>query len=176
MMATQAAERVLGDDAAGQGQFTQVDGSTVVSEPASELNPYTIVIVEDNPALADVYKIRLELIGYKVFVGRDGQEGLEVIEREKPDLVLLDMMLPRVAGDEVLRRMRASEWGKDIRVFIISNLNEHDAPAGLRDLNIEGYAVKANLHDDQLDQLVEKILTPRGQESTSLETPDTVQR
>lgn len=125
---------------------------------------YKIVIVEDNTALADIYKIRLELIGYQCFTAYDGQQGLEVIEREKPDLVLLDMMLPRVAGDEVLRRMRQAEWGKDIRVFIISNLSEQDAPAGLRQYNIEGYAVKANLANDDLDRLVDKILTPRDQD------------
>ena len=124
---------------------------------------YKIVIVEDNAALADVYKIRLELIGYTVYNAYDGEEGLAVIERERPDLVLLDMMLPKVAGDELLKRMRASEWGKEIRVYILSNLNEQDAPAGLRQYNIEGYTVKMNMHDDDLDKLVDSILTPRDQ-------------
>lgn len=125
--------------------------------------PFKIVIAEDNTALADVYQIRLEMLGYTCFVGRDGEEALAIIEREKPDLVLLDMMMPKVAGDEVLRRMRSSEWGKDTRVFIISNLNEEDAPTGLRKYNIEGYAVKANLKNDDLDKLVDRILTPDGQ-------------
>jgi DNA-binding response OmpR family regulator len=123
-----------------------------------------IVIVEDNEALADIYKTRLELIGYQCFVAYDGEVALRVIEREKPNLVLLDLMVPKVAGDQILERMRASEWGKDIRVLIISNLNEADAPAGLRDQGIEGYAVKANLSDDMLDQLVDNILKPADQE------------
>src|SRR5688572_6912134 len=89
-----------------------------------------IVIVEDNAALADIYLTRLELIGYQCFVAHDGVEGLATIERELPDLVLLDLMVPKIAGDQILERMRASEWGKNIRVFIISNLNEADAPAG----------------------------------------------
>ena len=108
--------------------------------------------------------MRLELIGYQVFVGSDGEDALAIIERERPDLVLLDMMMPKVAGDEVLRRMRGSEWGKYTRVFIISNLNEEDAPAGLRQYNIEGYAVKANFKNDDLDKLVDKILTPADQD------------
>lgn len=129
-----------------------------------------IVIAEDNPALADIYFTRLELLGYKCYVAHDGIQALEIIEREKPALVLLDLMMPFIAGDEVLRRMRASDWGKDIRVFIISNLNEADAPAGLRDLGIEGYAVKVNLSDDDIDNLVDKILMPAGQnESINLE-------
>lgn len=122
-----------------------------------------IVIAEDNTSLAEIYKTRLEIIGYKCYTAYDGEEALATIERVKPDLVLMDMMMPKVAGDQILARMRASEWGKDIRVFIISNLNEADAPAGLRDYNIEGYAVKANLSNDDIDNLVDKILMPPSQ-------------
>ncbi len=126
--------------------------------------PQKIVIVEDNPSLSEIYKTRLELIGYQCFPAYDGEQALAIIERERPALVLLDMMVPKIAGDQILAHMRANEWGKNIRVFVISNLSEADAPAGLRDYNIEGYAVKANLSDDDIDKLVDKILTPAGQE------------
>ncbi len=122
-----------------------------------------IVIVEDNYALSDIYKTRLEMLGYTVFTAYDGVQALSVIEKELPDLVLLDLMVPKIAGDQVLERMRESDWGKHIKVMIISNLNEAEAPAGLRNLGIEGYAVKANLNNDQLDKLVEVILKPAGQ-------------
>ncbi len=129
-----------------------------------EAQQLKIVIAEDNESLAEIYKTRLEMIGYKCFIAVDGEQALTVIERERPALVLLDMMMPKIAGDQILAQMRASDWGKDIRVFIISNLNEADAPAGLRDYNIEGYAVKANLNNDDIDKLVDKILTPPGQD------------
>jgi DNA-binding response OmpR family regulator len=122
-----------------------------------------IVIVEDNFALSDVYKTRLELLGYICFAAYDGVQALAVIEKELPDLVLLDLMVPKIAGDQVLERMRQSTWGKNIKVMIISNLNEADAPAGLRNLGIESYAVKANLSNDQLDELVDAIIKPAGQ-------------
>lgn len=125
-----------------------------------------IVIVEDNFSLADIYKTRLEIIGYKCFVAYDGEQALNIIEKERPNLVLLDLMVPKIAGDQILARMRASDWGKDIRVFIISNLNETDAPAGIRDYGIEGYAVKANLSNDAIDQLVDDILKPKDQEES----------
>lgn len=129
-----------------------------------------IVIVEDNVALADVYKTRLELLGYTIFVCYDGVTALATIQNTLPNLVLLDLMVPKMAGDQILENMRMSEWGKNIPVFIISNLNESDAPAGLRELGIEGYAVKANLSNDQLDQLVDNILKPANQdEDISLE-------
>jgi two-component system, OmpR family, alkaline phosphatase synthesis response regulator PhoP len=132
-----------------------------------------VVIVEDNVSLADIYKIRLELLGYNCFVAYDGIDAVEVIKRELPNLVLLDLMVPKIAGDQILEIMRSNDWGRDIKVLIISNLNEADAPAGLREKGIEGYAVKANLSDDAIDQLVDNILKPAGQtEDVSLETPD----
>jgi DNA-binding response OmpR family regulator len=132
-----------------------------------------VVIVEDNVSLADLYKTRLELLGYKCLVAHEGREALALIEKELPDLVLLDLMVPKVAGDQILETMRASDWGKNIKVLIISNLNEADAPAGLRDQGIEGYAVKANLSNDDLDQLVDSILKPSDQkEDVSLEIKD----
>lgn len=132
-----------------------------------------VVIVEDNVSLADIYKIRLEILGYQCFAAYDGKEALEIIEREIPDLVLLDLMVPKVAGDQILEIMRAHEWGKSIKVLVISNLNEADAPAGLRQNGIVGYAVKANLSNDQLDRLVDDILKPSDQEeSMELEAPE----
>jgi len=129
-----------------------------------------IVIVEDNVNLAEIYRTRLSVLGYQCFVANDGVAALQLIEKELPDLVLLDLMVPKIAGDQILETMRKSQWGHSIPVFIISNLNEADAPAGLRGMGIEGYAVKANLSNDQLDQLVEAILKPTSQhESTSLE-------
>lgn len=132
-----------------------------------------IVIVEDNASLADIYKTRLELLGYICFVAHEGLEALTLIEKERPSLVLLDLMLPKLAGDQILKVMRSTDWGKDIKVLVISNLNEADAPAGIRDQGIEGYAVKANLSDDQIDELVDNILKPADQkEDIELETPE----
>jgi DNA-binding response OmpR family regulator len=130
-----------------------------------------IAIVEDNVALADIYKTRLEILGYQCFTAYDGEEALKMIERERPHLVLLDLMVPKIAGDQILERMRASEWGKNIKVLVISNLNEADAPAGIRAQGIEGYAVKSNLTNDMLDQFVNQILKPQDQtEDVVLET------
>jgi DNA-binding response OmpR family regulator len=130
-----------------------------------------VVIVEDKAALADIYKTRLELLGYKCFTAYDGEQALALIQAELPQLVLLDLMVPKIAGDQILARMRASDWGKNIKVLIISNLNEADAPQGLREQGIEGYAVKANLTNDALDRMVDQILKPEDQqEDVSLET------
>lgn len=125
-----------------------------------------IVIVEDNVSLADIYKTRLELLGYRCFTAYDGVAALNMIQKEMPDLVLLDLMVPKIAGDQILETMRKSDWGRTIPVYIISNLNESDAPSGLREMGIEGYAVKANLSNNQLDELVDSILKPADQEES----------
>lgn len=117
-----------------------------------------IVIVEDNAALADIYKTRLELLGYTCFIGYNGITGLYFIQKEIPDLVLLDLMIPDISGGKVLETMRASDWGKAVKVLVISNLNESEAPANLRSLGIEGYVVKANMMNDTIDRLVNDIL------------------
>ncbi len=132
-------------------------------DPNQPAQKQKIVIVEDDASLADIYKTRLELLGYSCQVAGDGIAALYFIQTQHPDLVLLDLMVPDIAGDEILKRMRASKWGKDIPVYVISNLNESDAPAGLRELGIAGYSVKVGMTDDMLDQLVNKILRPAGQ-------------
>jgi DNA-binding response OmpR family regulator len=135
-----------------------------------------VVIVEDNQALAEIYKTRLELIGYICFVANDGIDALAMIKKELPDLVLLDLMVPKIAGDQILEIMRRSEWGKDIRVLVVSNLDEEDATPGLRAQGIEGYAVKANMADDDIDKLVDNILKPADQkEDINLDTGPTTQ-
>ena len=129
-----------------------------------------VVIVEDQPDLAEIYKTRLELLGFTCVVAHDGIEAIVEIEKNRPRLVMLDLMIPKLSGEQVLKTMRSSDWGEDIKVLIISNLNESDSPAGLRDLGIEEYLVKANLSDDQVDRIVSTILKPIGQTSdTSLE-------
>lgn len=130
-----------------------------------------IVIVEDNADLAAIYKARLEMLGYTCFIGYNGITALYFIQNSLPDLVLLDLMIPDIAGDQVLRIMRNSSWGKEIKVLVVSNLNESEAASDLRQLGIEGYLIKANMVDDTIDREVNKILhpepaTPAAQQAT----------
>jgi DNA-binding response OmpR family regulator len=146
-----------------------MDETTLATTPVTAAK---IVIVEDNAALADIYKTRLELLGHTVFIGYNGITGLYFIQSEQPDLVLLDLMIPDIAGDQVLRTMRGSEWGRDIPTIIISNLNESEAAPGLRQLGIEDYVIKANMQDDTLDQLVTAALAKQAQPAVSNPAPN----
>lgn len=131
-----------------------------------------IIIVEDNTALAEIYKTRLELLGYTCFVAYNGITGLYFIQKEIPDLVLLDLMIPDISGGQLLATMRGTDWGKNIPVYVISNLNETEAPKDLRDLGISGYSVKAMMTEDTVDRIVNGILRPDMQQEP-ISAPDT---
>lgn len=117
-----------------------------------------VLIAEDDQMLADIYQTRLTLAGHKVNVAHDGLSALNAIHRELPDLVLLDLMMPQLSGDEVLARMRESDWGKDIKVIILTNISEAEAPASLDSLDFERYIVKVNLAHNQLAEIVNEVL------------------
>ena len=117
-----------------------------------------IILVEDDEMLAEIYQTRLELAGYTCLRANNGMAGLELIQKELPDLVLLDLMMPIMSGDEVLQAMRKSDWGKDIKVVILTNISEAEAPDGIKDLGIEKYIVKANLSHDELTETVKEVL------------------
>ena len=70
-----------------------------------------VVIVEDQPDLAEIYKTRLELLGFKSVTAGDGLQALVAIEQHRPRLVLLDLMLPKLPGGQVLKIMRSTDWG-----------------------------------------------------------------
>lgn len=117
-----------------------------------------IVLVEDDAMLAEIYQTRLELAGYECLVANDGMDGLLLIRHQLPDLVLLDLMLPQMSGDDILREMRKNDWGKDIKAIFLTNISEAEAPEGLRDLGFERYIVKANLSNNQLAEIVAETI------------------
>jgi two-component system phosphate regulon response regulator PhoB len=80
-----------------------------------------IVIIEDNAIAASVYQAALTREGFKVEIATDGESGLGAIKRVRPDLVLLDLMLPKVEGAEVLRRIRSTPELANLPVVITSN-------------------------------------------------------
>ena len=118
-----------------------------------------IVLVEDDSMLAEIYQTRLELAGYTCFVANDGMTGLLLIKDKMPDLVLLDLMLPQLSGDEILREMRKNDWGKDIKAIFLTNISESEAPDGIQELGFERYIVKANLVNNQLAEIVNETFS-----------------
>src|ERR1017187_4181478 len=82
-------------------------------------NGHKIAIIEDDRDLQFIYKMKLEHAGFTVVAAADGQKGLEIAKSFQPDLILLDLRMPKMSGDEMLTRLRASDWGRNMRVIIL---------------------------------------------------------
>ncbi len=122
-----------------------------------------ILIVEDEEFLSDMYKIKFGQEGYGVIVARDGLAGLEMAQKERPDLVLLDLVLPGLDGFQVLKKLKQDSATKNIKVFILSNLGQADeVDKGIK-TGADGYFIKANLTPTQLLEKVNAIFDGRGQ-------------
>ena len=119
---------------------------------------YKIAVIEDDHDLRFLYAFKLEHEGFQVAAAADGRKGLETCERFRPDVILLDLRMPEMSGDEMLARLRESDWGSDIRVIVLTNISKDEAPAALRFLNVDRYVVKAHHTPAQVVEMVEEVL------------------
>ncbi len=117
-----------------------------------------IAIIEDDQAISQMYRFKFEAEGYDVQTAENGKLGLELIQNMKPDIILLDLMMPEMTGDEVLTKMRASSWGKDIKVIILTNMGEQEIPESVKKLNVNDVILKANMTPRQVADVVKKNL------------------
>src|SRR6266550_5375988 len=88
---------------------------------------HTIVVIEDQPVLASAYRNKFQSEGFIVEVALDGEQGLDLITRIKPDLVLLDMHLPKLNGVEILKRVRSDQQFQELPIIVFSNLTKPGA-------------------------------------------------
>ena len=122
--------------------------------------PYKLAIIEDDTPIANMYKMKFELHGFVVSVAENGLVGLELVKTMQPDLVLLDLMMPGMTGDEMLTQMRKEPWGKNIPVIVLTNLSENEALPKVRGQSIDGLLVKAQYTPKQVVTIVQKTLKP----------------
>jgi DNA-binding response OmpR family regulator len=117
-----------------------------------------IAIIEDDQAISQMYRFKFEADGYTVETAGNGKLGLELAEKMKPDIILLDLMMPEMNGDEMLALLRKTAWGKDIKVIILTNMGEQEIPATVKELGVSGVILKANMTPRQVAELVQKQL------------------
>lgn len=117
-----------------------------------------VAIIEDDQAISSMYRMKFETEGFIVETASNGKLGLKLIEEMRPDIVLLDIMMPIMNGDEMLAELRKTSWGKDIRVVILTNSGEDQAPSSLKDLGIRRYIVKAEMTPRQVAEMVKQEL------------------
>lgn len=106
-----------------------------------------------------MYRIKFEAENYQVETAANGKLGLELVEKMLPDIILLDLMMPEMTGDEMLAKMRATEWGKNIKVIILTNMGEQEAPEIIKTLGVQRFIVKAEMTPRQVAEMVKAELS-----------------
>ena len=118
----------------------------------------SVLVVEDDRFLRRACEVSLRQRGFTVLTAPDGEAALELIRAELPGLVLLDLLMPRMSGLELLRCLRSEERTRALPVLVISNSSREEDVAELERLGITGYLVKANLSLEELGNTVTRIL------------------
>ena len=119
-----------------------------------------VLLVEDDATLADMYRVKLERDGYVVRVAADGEEALAVLGDELPDLIFLDIRLPKMDGLALLERIRADERTKNVPVVIVSNYSEAELVERGLQLGALEYLIKSQTSPGQLSQGVRDWTRP----------------
>lgn len=160
---TEASE---GEDQAAPGGTHQITKQTSADQKTSQSpepavaggQKITILIVEDDKFLRDLLVHKLEEKNYQTEVAIDGQEGLKKIKQVKPDLVLLDLILPGVDGFGVLKQMRQDKRLDKIPVIILSNLGQQEEIERGLSLGAQDYLIKAHFTPQEVVARIKKIL------------------
>jgi len=117
-----------------------------------------VAIIEDDVAISQMYRIKFEGEGFLVETAENGKLGLQLVENMKPDIILLDLMMPEMTGDEMLTKLRSTVWGKDIKVVILTNVGEQEIPENVKKLGVSAVILKADMTPRQVAELVKQQL------------------
>lgn len=117
-----------------------------------------IAIIEDDAVINQMYRMKFEADGFDVQVADNGKTGISLVETFQPDIILLDLQMPEMSGEEALGHIRSKDWGRKIPVIILTNLGIEESPKSLRDFDISSYIVKAELTPSQVVARVKETL------------------
>lgn len=117
-----------------------------------------VLICEDDTVISSMYKLKLEQDGYMVLTADNGADGLEMAKKEKPNIILLDVMMPQLDGFSVLGEIRNVDGLKKVPVLLLTNLGTEEDKLKGEKMGATEYLVKANLTPGQVSEVVKKYL------------------
>ena len=117
-----------------------------------------IAIIEDDQAIAQMYRFKFEANGDQVETAENGKLGLELVEQFKPDMILLDLMMPIMTGEEMLAALRKTPWGEKTKVIVLTNRGEQEIPSEVKQLGVTAVILKADMTPRQVAELVKQHL------------------
>ncbi len=115
----------------------------------------TVLVVDDDQSLSRLYSDKLKKEGFTVFVANDGIEGLEHALSQHPELILLDVLMPKMDGISMLKELRTDSWGKNVPVIMFSNLKEIENIGEVRAM-VQEYVVKVDIRLNDLVALIKR--------------------
>lgn len=121
-----------------------------------------VLLVEDEPLIGNLLKQRLEREGVTVQLARDGEEALQALQGAPPDLILLDVILPKISGFELMERIQADPQLAHAPIVVISNLGQDTDIAKGTSLGATAYIVKAKVSIDELVDTIKEFLASPG--------------
>jgi len=121
-------------------------------------NNKKILVVEDDPMISSMYKTKFEADGFDVFIADNGVVGLELARKEKPDIIMLDVILPQLDGFSVLDQIKKDESIKNIPVIMLTNLGTEEDKKKGETMGALDYLVKASLTPGQVSEKIKKAL------------------
>lgn len=119
----------------------------------------TILVVEDEISLLKALEDKFTLEGFDVIKARNGEEGLEVALKNHPDIILLDIVMPKMDGITMIKKLREDAWGRDAKIILLTNLSSPEAITEAIQHNVFDYLVKTNW---KLESIIEKVKTMLG--------------
>lgn len=122
-----------------------------------------IMLVEDDNSLREIYSIRLSAEGYNIVTAGDGEEALALVVKERPDLILADVMMPKISGFDMLDILRSTPETKDIKVIMMTALSSEDQRQRGESLGADRYLVKSQVGIEDVVNVVHEVLGDRGQ-------------
>lgn len=120
-----------------------------------------IMVVEDDQNLREIYSIRLTAESYEVVSAGDGEEALAVAVREKPDLILSDVMMPKISGFDMLDILRSTPETKDIKVIMMTALSSEDQRKRGEALGANRYLVKSQVGIEDVINAIHEVLADK---------------
>lgn len=117
-----------------------------------------VLLVEDDTFLANIYKTKFEMEKFKVTVADNGEDGLEMVKKKKPDVVLLDILLPKMDGFVVLEHIKKDDSIKNIPVILLTNLGQKDDVERGLEMGASDYLIKAHFKPSETVDKVKKVL------------------
>lgn len=120
-----------------------------------------ILIIDDDKIFSKILRDWLVAGGqgkYEVITAFDGAEGLAVAEKEHPDLIMLDLMMPNITGIEFLKTLRTKEWGKDTPVIVETQLSDIGKMSEGVELGVRGYIIKSDYSMEAILRQIDDIL------------------